>query len=300
MPLIDADGLGRLEASVAAALAAGDDSGLAVLGYGEITLVVGWPHDEPAVAAKRLPVFASRHRAEAYGRLVEDYLGALRDRGVHPVDSEYHVTDAGLGLGWAAYVVQPILPPGTLGPAALRAHADAGDVGAARGLLGRIVSSIAAAVGGPVGLDGQISNWADRPDGLAYFDVTTPMLNDSAGATRLDLRLLTSPLPAATRPLVRRFVAPGITAKYHQPRDVLVDLAANLLKEKLGDWVAPTVELANEHVTVPITVDEVHRYYRSDAVTWEALLRLRRADRWWQQTVRRRPYGSLLPHDVAR
>ena len=300
MGLIDAAALAELEASVAAALEAGDDSGLTVLGYGEISLVVGWPREEPAVAAKRLPVFTHRRDAEAYGRLVEEYVAALGDRGVRVVASEYHVTDVGVGLGWAAYVVQPILAPGALGPTALRAHTDAGHTDAGRELLARIVTTIASAVDAGVGLDGQLSNWADPPDGLAYFDVTTPMLNDRSGATRLDLRLLTSPLPAATRPLVRRFVAPGITAKYHRPRDVLVDLAANLLKERLDSWVDPTIELANEHVTPAITAEEVRKYYRSDALTWEAMLRLRKADRWWQHRVRRRPYASLLPHDVTR
>ena len=35
--------LARLEAEVQRALAAGTDAGLRVLGYGEITLVLGWP-----------------------------------------------------------------------------------------------------------------------------------------------------------------------------------------------------------------------------------------------------------------
>jgi hypothetical protein len=33
---------------------------------------------------------------------------------------------------------------------------------------------------------------------------------------------------------------------------------------------------------------------------WEILLRLRRADRWWQRTVRRRGYPFLLPGPVDR
>jgi hypothetical protein len=32
----------------------------------------------------------------------------------------------------------------------------------------------------------------------------------------------------------------------------------------------------------------------------ELLQRLRRADRWWQRTVRRRPYPFLLPGRIDR
>ena len=116
----------------------------------------------------------------------------------------------------------------------------------------------------------------------------------------MDLRLLTAPLPAALRPVVRRFVAPGIVASYHRPRDVAVDLVGNLLKERLEQLVPVAVDAANQRVDPAITVEEVRSYYRSDARTWEVLLRLRRADQWWQQRVRRRTYPFLLPEPTER
>lgn len=42
-PLADAAELSRLEEAVGGALATGDQSGLRILGFGEITLVLGWP-----------------------------------------------------------------------------------------------------------------------------------------------------------------------------------------------------------------------------------------------------------------
>jgi len=44
----------------------------------------------------------------------------------------------------------------------------------------------------------------------------------------------------------------------------------------------------------------VRRYYRSDARLWELMLRLRRADRWWQRRIRRRTYPFLLPGHIER
>lgn len=296
-PLLVDEDLHALETAVGTALRAGTDADLRVLGYGEITLVLGWPRDHPTVAAKRLPPFAARGNAEAYGRLVEEYLAAIEDHGVRPLPSEFHLTPAALGRGWAGYVVQPVLPAGQLAPDLLAAPAT--DEGA-RALLAGVVETIVRCVDPWVGLDGQLSNWALTPAGLRYLDVTTPLLNDASGRARVDLRVLTSPLPAVLRPIIRRFVAPGITARYHRCRDVLLDLAGNLLKERLDHWVPAVLELANPHLDQPLDEQEVHRYYRGDAVTWELLLRLRKADRWWQHRVRRRPYGALLPHDVRR
>ena len=293
MALLAPGDLADLEAAVDRALD-GDVGGLRVLGHGEVTLVLGWPIDDPAVAAKRLPPFPDRDRAEAYGRLVEDYVEALGGRGVACVPSEFAITET--DGGWAGYVVQPLLDPSTLGPrrlAELERDDPSGE--GARDLLERIVERIVIGVGGGVGLDGQLSNWAETPAGLRYFDLTTPLLLDDAGRSRLDLRTVTSPLPAPLRPAVRRFVAPGLTAKYHDVRSVLLDLAANLHKERLARWVNAVAVLANRHVAPPITAEEALAYYRDDARTWQALLQLRVADRWWHRRVLRRRYGSLLP-----
>jgi hypothetical protein len=289
----DAD-LATLERQVSAALESGGTSDLRVLGYGEITLVLGWPAGAPRLACKRLPVFPDRERADRYGETVAEYIETLRRRGVDVVDSEWRTVATGQGVV-AAYVLQPVLPAATLVPGVLRADPQRGIE-----VLGRIVGVIGATVDAAVGLDGQASNWAVPDDGLRYFDVTTPLLAGADGRTRLDLDILVRPLPAALRGLVRRGVAPSLVARYHRPRDVLVDLIGNLRKERLDDLVEPAIALANDRVEPPIDRDEIDRWYRSDARTWEALLRLRRADRWWQRRVRRRPYPYLLPGPIER
>lgn len=293
--LIEPDELAELERDVADALARGDESGLRVLGHGEISLVLAWPATQPRVAAKRLPRFDARARAEAYGALVEEYLAVVADRGVVPVPSQVASTPSADG-GWITYVVQPVLDPADLGPAVLAGE----DEARARRLVEQVVDRILGAVDAAVGLDGQISNWADTPDGLRYLDVTTPLLADDRGRTRLDLALLAKPLPAVLRPAVRRFVAPGVVARYHRPRDVVVDLAANLHKERVERWIDVVLAAARDRVEPAVARDEVDRYYRADARLWEVLWRLRRADRWWQRTVRRRPYPTLLPARVER
>ena len=294
LPELRDDELAQLEASVGAALATGTTEGLTRLGHGEITLVLGWPVDRPAVACKRLPVFPDAAGAAAWGRLIGEYVERLGERGVQAVPWQWRTTPAA-GGGVSGWVLQPVLDR-----AALATNRLADDPSTAPTVFGRILNRVVGAVDERVGLDAQLSNWAIVDDELVYFDVTTPMLNDDAGRARMDLRLLTAPLPAALRPVVRRFVAPGIVASYHRPRDVAVDLAGNLLKERLEHLVPDAVAAANERIDPPLTVDEVRKYYRSDARTWEVLLRLRRADQWWQRRMRRRTYPFLLPEPTER
>jgi hypothetical protein len=286
--------LAELEGRVERALVTGDAGSLRILGYGEITLVLGWPDAEPRVAAKRLPVFADASRAAAYGSLVGEYVARLADSGIDVLPTQWHTVPTADGRV-AGYVVQEVLPAGTLAPRLLSEQPHLGEE-----VLTAVLDAVGATVGPDCGLDAQISNWAWSDGSLRYFDVTTPMLSDGAGRTRLDLGLLTSPLPAAARPLVARYVAPGIVGAYHDLRGVVVDLVGNLLKERLDGLLDTAIALGNERVTPAITRTEIDRWYATDARMWEVLLRLRRADRWWQRRVRRRTYPFLLPGAIER
>ena len=100
------------------ALAAGTEAGLRVLGYGEITLVIGWPTDQPAFACKRLPQFHDRATCDRYLATIADYLDVLRARGIDVVETDLLAVDTDGGV--AGYAVQPVLDAATLGPAVLR------------------------------------------------------------------------------------------------------------------------------------------------------------------------------------
>lgn len=286
----------ELERAVAAAFETGDDRSLRILGYGEITLVLGSPADRPTRACKRLPVFRDPAAAAAYRALFDRYLRHLSERGLVAVPSELLELPGPDGTV-VSYVVQPVLAPGTLVPEVLRAAEPDAD----HPVLAAICGAVPRVVDDRNGLDGQVSNWAVLDGGqLAYLDVTTPMLFDAQGRTELELDLFLAAYPWLLRAPIRRFVAPGVVSAYRDPRHVLLDLAGNLLKERLEPWLPAAVTAANRQLDRPISEDEARRYYRSDARLWEAMLRLRRADRWWQRRIRRRTYPFLLPGPVAR
>jgi hypothetical protein len=289
------EALRGLDEEVEEALGAGDESTLPILGYGEISLVLAWPPEEPRFACKRLPLFATGPRFDAYGRTLDAYLDALRQAGIRVVQSELRPLsrDDGTVVG---YVVQPVLPAENLAPAVLRRAApDAGHP-----LVVAVVDTVATAVSPTVGLDAQLANWTWDESGLTYLDVSTPLLWSDEGRPLLDLDLLARAIPWALRGALRRLVVPGIVETYRNLRRVYLDLCGNLIKERLDRWLPAFLEQIARQLDDPLTSAEVHRYYRSDARLWSMLLRIRRLDRAWQLRVRRRPYPFLLPGQIER
>jgi hypothetical protein len=279
--------LEKLDAAVEAAVRAGDAGSLRVLGYGEMTLVLGWPPESPEIAVKRLPPFRDRAQLERYRSLIGHYVDELERRGVAVLPTEVVCTE---DSGPHAYLIQPLVPRDALLDRVLESAEDAR--GAA--LLRTLVDRVTKAVDDRVGLDAQVANWAVAGDELADLDISTPLMRSDHGRDLLDLSLFLSVYPAGLRrPLLR--IAHEVMGQYHDPRLVLVDVASNLVKERLEHWLPALLDAANEHVAPAICEAEVRAYFARDKRLWLLMQRLRRADRAWQRRVRRRAYPFLLP-----
>jgi hypothetical protein len=292
--MITDEELASLEHDVGEALTSGAGAGLRVLGHGEISLVLGWPAVEPRWACKRLPPFPSSAAAVDYAGTLARYLELLTDRGVQVVDTEVRQVPLARG-DVAVYCVQPVLPAGWIATDVVRA-----DPGRAPAVLGEIVEHIFAVADERVGFDAQLSNWAATGSGLAYLDVTTPLVRGADGREELDTDLFLASMPWLLRTPVKRFVIPDVIERYHRPRTVVLDLAANLVKERLDQHIPTVLSAVGDRVDPPLREEEVRADYRSDARTWAALQAIRRADRAWQRRVRRRPYPFLLPDRIDR
>lgn len=279
----------RLDVAVEGAIREGRARGLRVLGYGEITLVVGWPSDDPVVAVKRLPPFPDVGRLGAYADLLQRYLAILEERGVGVIETEIR-SRSGSGRSVRAYLVQPFVPRERHLNVLLRTAAGE----RAMELLGQVVDNVCRCVDRAVGFDAQAANWFLEDGRLVCFDVSTPMLHGPDGREQLDLGLFLSIYPWIARPALAR-IAPGVMAQYHDRRTVLLDFASNLHKEGLDRHVPALLRLANAELASPLSVADVRRYFRQDKLLWALMQRLRLADRAWQRHVRRRPYPFLLP-----
>jgi hypothetical protein len=294
-PRLGADDLGELDALVRATLESGEQAQLPVLGYGEISLVLAWPPEQPTLACKRMPLFGSRERFERYRATLEEYLIALERSGVRVVATQMRAVEQPDG-SVAGYVVQELLPTRDLATERLREA----DPSAGHPLVGALVSTVERVVGPRLGIDAQIANWTWDGSRLTYIDVSTPMLWSQEGDPLLDLDLLALAYPAILRPPLRRWVAPRVLDNYRALRSVALDLCGNLVKERLEGWISPFLERFNRDLAEPLSEAEVRRYYRSDARLWRALLAIRRLDRTWRRRIRRRPYPFLLPGRIDR
>ncbi len=281
-----------LEQRVDDALVTDDRSVINVLGYGEISTVLGATVDGRSYACKRLPPFPEG-AIDRYRAACTAYLVALGERGIRTATSTIEIVET---HGHPViYCVQPIEDR------LLTDHLRDADSEELATIARHLVSVIADAIDSQLGLDAQISNWAlDADDDFVYIDVTTPLIRDEAGREMLDTDLFLASLPAFLRPGVRRFLLPEILGHYYDARAALLDLIGNLKKERLDSAIPAFLEEANRVVDPPITDTDISRYYRSDAFMWEVLQRLRRTDRWWQRTIRRRNYPVLLPGKVDR
>lgn len=296
-PQLSTEQLRALETAVVRALQTGRTGELEVLGYGEISSVVGWPlSDGTRVACKRLPPFASEEQLRRYRTCFETYLDRLSDAGIQPQASGLQSLTRGGGT-IVAYCIQPALRADDLLVRRLwECHPERG-----RALFQQVLDAIEPFVSDRRGLDGQLSNWALVDDQLVYLDVTTPLLRDETGAELLDTDLFLASLPWALRGVVRRWMLSDIVDKYYDLRGVVLDLLGNLIKEGLTAHLDGWLTVANQRLgDRPLEAGDVWRYYRSDARLWALLQRLRRIDRAWQRSVRRRRYEFLLPGAIER
>lgn len=287
--------LEELERAVAHALETQDVSALDVLGYGEVSCVLGSRSGGRALACKRLPPFPDADAFATYQRCFAEYLSKLEQKGVRPVESTLQTVTLADGTR-SAWCVQPRLDAAGL----LSKHFARCSPDEAQALFESVAQAVLACAGPELGLDAQLSNWILDSGQLRYLDVTTPMLRTASGDERLPLAVFLASLPWALRPLVRRFMLRDILDKYYQPRGVLLDLLGNLHKEKLSHLLPQLIAHANTLVSPAIGEAEVKRYYDADASSWALLQRLRRADRWWQTRVRGRVYPFLLPGRIER
>jgi Family of unknown function (DUF6206) len=279
----------RVDSVVEQAIRAGEPGALQLLGYGEVTLVFGWPPERPEFAVKRMPPFRDSAQLDRYGHLLERYTTALRGRGVRVVPTELRATEANDGSP-RAYLVQPFVPRERhLNEFLREATPESGTA-----LLDALVEHVAVVVDHGLGLDAQASNWAVEGGRLACFDLSTPLMRSPDGRHGLDLSLFLSIYPWALRGVLVP-VAHGVMSQYHDVRTVLVDVASNLVKERLDRWLPALLGAAGARVSPAIEEAEVRRYFARDRRLWLLMQRLRRADRAWQRRVRRRPYPFLLP-----
>ncbi len=284
--------LAELEHLVLAALAANDTSRLHVIGYGEISVALGWPVEEPRFVCKRTPSFTPQQFAR-YRDGVISYIHQLRASGLRVVDTSVMSVDRGNRV--QGYVVQPLLDSTTIGHNVLSASVPVPDhpfLGALSDVMGIVTPNLS--------VDAQVTNFAFDGTDLTLIDVGTPFVWDDGGSLLFEMEPFTRMVPALVRRSVVREMNTAVE-RWRDGRGVALDIAANLHRQGLHEWVDPTITAMNQRWdwSAPIEAAEAQAFYEEDLKTWPRLKRLQAVERWWQQAVRRRHYDYFIHSTFA-
>ncbi len=281
--------LDAVERTVAAAIVARNSDGVRLLGFGEISIVLGWPADSPEHALKRVPPFRDAAAAAQYVDVCERWFDRLRAAAVPMLATSLHTTTRADGTV-VVYHRQPVADATRLGVNVLRACEPDAD----HPLLATIIGHAQAVVEpGRVGFDVQAANWLWDGSEAQQLDFSSPfVLNDSGDDLCFDTSGFLREYPAVLRPLLRKELL-RLIVRFTTAEGAVGDMAGNLLKEGLEPWVDPTIEAARRF-GVRIDSDSVTKLYNDDRKLLPLTLRLKKAQRFWLSHTGRR-YDSMLP-----
>ncbi len=293
---------------------------LRVIGYGEISTTFNIPHPCcEKIVFKRIPVFENEEQLRDYTALYNEYLDLLTQNGIDLPENGYLslVTDDDRIV---FYDIQELLPSESIGNKIIHIVDDQQSLELFKMVLERMKSIWEYNSSHPekhIGLDGQISNWAlpDFPEAkrvtsgmkIVYIDVSTPMIREN-GRHLLNAELFLKSTPPGLRWIAKKFFLQDVLDRYHDLHLVIVDLIANLYKEKKEELIPPLIEFTNKFIeeelaslgVEPITGEEVKKYYKEDAFIWSFYLTARKIDRFIKTRILKKRYEFILPGKIER
>ncbi|MEM7095008.1 MAG: DUF6206 family protein [Actinomycetota bacterium] len=277
-----------VDAAVIKALETVDYSALNILGNGEVTVVLGWPSDEPEWVLKPTGPFTAAEFA-GFDQLLSAYIEGLGERGIDVVPTALHPVER--RDGWImSYMVQPVLAPETLAENALAERTPSVD----DELLVSVCDAIAA-TDDRLGIDAPISNWAWDGHAVQLLDVGLPMMWDDSDESRFGIDVFTRAFPKPARGAVANEIE-KLLERYQSPRTSAVEFIGRLPFFGFEAWCEPAAQLLNDRLqpAQPITVTEAVELSEADAKTIPLLKRLQRMERMWKRRVRRQRYEYFI------
>ncbi|MBO8183620.1 MAG: hypothetical protein H0Z28_12680 [Archaeoglobus sp.] len=274
-----------------------------ILGYGEISVVFE-VREQEGIALKRIPNFKPEE-VEAYIDLFHEYESLLKEAGLKlPRSDAAYVLRGDKAI---LYIAQERLESENVCNKVI--HKIKNDE--FKELFLRILNELrkvwdfnekSVVTGTEIGIDGQISNFALKNGDLLYFDTSTPMVRRN-GEHQINAEVFLRAAPPIMRTIVKRLFLQEILDRYFDFRLVVVDLLANLFKEKRKDAIPMLLDVANEFLSEfgikNITYKEIEKYYKEDAFIWSLYLNLRKLHRFTAKIFGMR-YEYFLPEKIER
>lgn len=294
-----------------------------ILGFGEISAVIEFP-DAPQYDGwifKRLPICRDMEEAESYEKLCREYVRIIHeDVGARVPESLFFSVPVRPGLV-VFYAAQKKLNPSLIGNEILHWAGDdeifAFLESVLRALV-RVAEFNANNTGGvEITLDFQLSNWAldsqeEKPAiksgaPLSFIDISTPMFRLN-GKEQIDPDMLLRSCPDFLVWILKATVLDEVVSRYYDPRSAIIDIIANCVKEDREDLIPEMINLSNRFFSGkpagiemrPLTVEEIYKYYRTDAAIWIAYLGFKKIDRFLKTKLANKPYDFILPRKMKR
>lgn len=293
-----------------------------IIGFGEISTV--FIIDHPSLhgyAFKRLPIFSDEKEVVEYEIILKEYINLLKNEtGISVLETEglkINISDNRI----VYYIAQPVLPDFSICNNLFHKISESESLKIFNLVLSnlkRIWDFNARSKNIQIGFDEQLSNWAIKnlksPKGpipenaeLLYLDISTPLFRKKVKEALNPDQFLKS-IPPLLRSVVKAIFLKEILDRYYQPRLVVIDLIANLFKEKLGHLIPLFIDHANYFFRnfasdlnmKDIRYDEVKSYYKNDAFIWSLFLSLRKLHRTIATKILRSRYEFILPERIQR
>ena len=292
-----------------------------ILGYGEISLVFEIINDTEEIAYKRIPIFDNEKQVKRHIWAYNEYNRILReDSGLNlpSFDTAWFEDDKG---EIQFYCIQEKIPPNSVGNKIIHEISD-DEIEILILLALREMKKVWGYAKKKdyldIGLDGQISNFAVmnyNPDNikieknteLYYLDTSTPMFRIN-GKEAMEAVLFLKSTPPFLRGLIRALFLEDTVSRYYDWRRVMIDLIANFYKEQKSEIIPRLTilinkflrEEASEFNIEPLSLEEIRKYYKSDANMWRIFQASRKIDRFLKTRLFKKKYAFYLPGKIKR
>ena len=318
---IDIELLKEFEKSIDTVNPEKGDVPIKILGYGEISLVFEIIGDPEHLAYKRIPIFDNEEQVEKFVWAYNEYCRILKD------DVGYNLPEH--DVVWfrddkekiQLYCVQKKVPSDSVCDNVIHQVSDK-EVETLVHLVMREMKKLWSYSKNneviDLGLDGQISNFAiidydiNNPkvfdySKLLYFDTSTPFFRTN-GEEAMQFELLLKSAPGFLRGILKAIYLEETINRYYDWRKVTIDLVANFFKEQREELVPRLIEVVNdffkeeasEFEIAPFNLEEIEKYYKSDAKMWELFQKVRKFDRFIKTKILRKKYPFYLPGKIKR
>ncbi len=287
--VVDDISLEAAEAAISDAIERRDASDLTVLGFGEISVAIGWPTAAPSVVLKRTVVYRDRADCERHMKSVADYVERLGQRGAAVVPTSVHVIERGDGR-FAGYAAQPVVPKSLLAETVFKTDEPRSD----HPLLTAVRDYAVQHVTPELSVDMQIPNFAWDGERLVLLDITTPIVFTTDGEYDFEVTPeIFALLPAPMRRMALREVM-RILHIYQSVPDALSFVVSLLYRIDQQRWAPAAAENFAAELTEPVDLDKAEAEHRRLVKVLPFLARSSMAERWWSTKVRRRPYDFFI------